>query len=163
ERARLFRALPLPIAHATELGPGAVAVREVDGVSLVLTRVESRVHAFKNACRHRGVRLLREDCRAKAFACPYPGWTYPTDGRRLQVRHEAALAWDLRSAEGGRHPEGAWKKDRNRVPVVAEERHGLVWFTLDEGAAQAGVASFLGEIDEELASLHFDSHVVGAR
>ena len=147
ERARLFRALPLPIAHAAELGPGSAVVREIDGVSLVLARADGRVRAFKNSCRHRGVRLLREDCRAKAFVCPYHGWTYATDGRLLHAPHAEAFPCAL--------------KGKDLVPVVAEERHGLVWVALDDGAPS--VASFLGDIDEELASLGLDSHVVGAR
>jgi phenylpropionate dioxygenase-like ring-hydroxylating dioxygenase large terminal subunit len=149
ERATLFRRLPLPIAHASEVGARRMTVRELDGVSLVLTRgADGDLRAFKNACRHRGVRLVREDCPAKAFVCPYHGWTYGSDGRLLHVPHEAAFA-------------SCNLERRDLVPVKAEERHGLVWVALDPGAPD--VASHLGEIDEEVGAFGFARHAVGHR
>jgi phenylpropionate dioxygenase-like ring-hydroxylating dioxygenase large terminal subunit len=126
-----------------------MTVRELDGVSLVLTRgTDGAPRAFKNTCRHRAVRLVREDCRAKAFVCPYHGWTYANDGRLIHVPHEAAFA--SCSLEG-----------RDLVSVKTEERHGLVWAALDPGAP--AVASHLGEIDEEVGALGLARHVVGHR
>jgi glycine betaine catabolism A len=159
ERARLFRGLPIPIAHASEIRGGdpenggasgcSAVVREVDGISIVLTRAaDGVVRAFRNACRHRGVRLLRDSapCKRKALVCPYHGWTYGLDGRLMHVPH--AEAFDL-------------SNDRHLVPVRVEERHGLLWIALDDGAPS--VQDHLGEIDDEIASLDFGSHVVGER
>jgi phenylpropionate dioxygenase-like ring-hydroxylating dioxygenase large terminal subunit len=149
ERARIFRRLPIVVAHTTEIAEGSIAVRELDGVSLVLTRgSDQRVRAFRNSCRHRGVRLLREDCRAKAFVCPYHGWTYGLDGALLHVPHQAAFSSCILA-------------DKNLVPVRVEERHGLVWASLDESAPD--VEAHLGELDHEMAALSFGSHVVGRR
>jgi phenylpropionate dioxygenase-like ring-hydroxylating dioxygenase large terminal subunit len=154
ERARLFRAMPIPIAHSAELdtpvgtSAGAVLVRELDGVSLLLTRTaDGRVHAHRNACRHRGVRLLREDCRKKALVCPYHAWTYRTDGALEHVPHPQAFP----SCDKAKH---------GLVPVPVEERHGLVWVTLDSGP---DVRAHLGELDDEIAALGLDRHVVGGR
>src|SRR5438046_4100885 len=56
ERTRLFRALPIPVAHASEVKN--VAVRELDGVSILLVRGDDgAIRGLLNACRHRGVRL----------------------------------------------------------------------------------------------------------
>jgi phenylpropionate dioxygenase-like ring-hydroxylating dioxygenase large terminal subunit len=155
ERARLFRALPIPIAHASELPPTAkdaaaeVLVRELDGVSLLLTRGDDgKVRGFRNSCRHRGVRLVREDCRKKAFVCPYHGWTYDTCGALRHVPHAAAFP-SLALAE------------RSLSPVRIEERHGIVWASLEESAPD--VRAHLGEIDDELASLGLGEHVSGQR
>jgi glycine betaine catabolism A len=150
ERAKLFRGFPLPIAHTSEVTTASVIVREVDGVSLVLTRTADGVaHAFRNACRHRGVRLVREDCRLKAFVCPYHGWTYGMDGALLHVPHANAFTAFLRGPV----------QERGLVAVRVEERHGLVWAALE--ATAPDVRTHLGEIDEEIASLGFADHVIG--
>lgn len=151
ERRHLFRALPIPIAHASELrAPRQVLVRELDGVSLLVRRDDDgRVRAFKNACRHRGARLLRDDACVKAFVCPYHGWTYALDGSLMHVPHANAFP-------------SCDRAERGLVPVSVEERHGIVWATLAEGAPPS-VASHLGALDEELASLGLDRHVAGER
>lgn len=154
ERQKLFREMPLPIAHVGELSRESnVLVREVAGVSLLLTRGEDgAVRAFRNSCRHRGVRLARDDCRAKAFTCPYHGWTYGLDGSLLHIPHPQAFPSCDRASRG-------------LVQVAACERHGLVWVTVDAPSADAsaGVARHLGSLDDEMASFGFDRHVVGRR
>lgn len=151
EREALFRAMPIPIAHASELSePKKVLVRELDGVSLLLLRdSDGAVRAFKNACRHRGARLLREDAWAKAFVCPYHGWTYATDGSLIHIPHQNAFPSCDRDSRG-------------LVPVNVEERHGIVWACLAEGTTPR-VRDHLGALDEELAALELERHVVGER
>ena len=63
--------------------PGQTIVREVGGRSVVVTRnTEGDLRAFLNVCRHRGSRLVLEDCTLKAnrFRCPYHSWAYDLDG-----------------------------------------------------------------------------------
>ncbi len=118
-------------------------------MSLVLVRGnDGVVRAFKNACRHRGRRLVREDCREKAFVCPYHGWTYELDGALLHVPHARAFA-------------GLDVLQHGLVQVRAEERHGLVWAALDPGSPD--VATHLDGIDEELGALSLGTHVVARR
>jgi phenylpropionate dioxygenase-like ring-hydroxylating dioxygenase large terminal subunit len=150
ERAALFRGLPIPLVHSGEVAaPGAAVVRELLGVSLLVVRgADGVVRAFLNACRHRGTRLAREDCRAKAFVCPYHGWTYTLEGALRHVPHPAAFP-DLDLAAHG------------LAAVRAEERHGLVWIALDAGAP--GVAAHLGPIDEEIGALSLATHVAHRR
>jgi phenylpropionate dioxygenase-like ring-hydroxylating dioxygenase large terminal subunit len=138
ERARLFRALPIPIAHVSEvLAPRSVVVRELDGVSIILARSEDGVlHGMLNACRHRGVRLVREPSSCpKALVCPYHNWTYGLDGALRHVPH--ACAFEATETAG-----------RDLVPVRIEERHGIVWASLSPNAPS--VAEHLGELDEEI-------------
>lgn len=150
ERAALFRRLPIPLAASAELsGPGATLARELDGVPLLLARGDDgSVRGLLNACRHRGTRLLREDCRKKAYVCPYHGWTYGLDGHLLHIPHAAAFPTLDPLAHG-------------LVPVHAEERHGLVWVSLD--AAAPDPATHLGAADEELAALSLATHTVARR
>ena len=57
---------------------------------VVLTRDEQgTLHAFLNMCRHRGNRIVRAEIgNAKAFMCPYHGWTYTNDGHLARVPGE---------------------------------------------------------------------------
>jgi phenylpropionate dioxygenase-like ring-hydroxylating dioxygenase large terminal subunit len=150
ERAALFHALPVPLVHASELGsPGACVVRDFAGVSLLLVRgADGVARAFRNACMHRGTRVVREDCRAKAFVCPYHGWTYGLDGALRHVPHANAFP-------------GLDFASHGLATVRAEERHGFVWVALDPAAPS--VESHLGPLDEELGALSLATHVAHRR
>jgi phenylpropionate dioxygenase-like ring-hydroxylating dioxygenase large terminal subunit len=140
ERTALFHGLPIPLVHASEVASAsACVVRELAGVSLLVVRgADGVVRAFKNACRHRGTRIAREDCRAKAFVCPYHGWTYGLDGALKHVPHATAFP-------------GLDVASHGLAAVRVEERHGLVWVAVDPDAPS--VATHLGPIDEELGAL----------
>ncbi len=146
---RLFARLPIPIACSGELSsPGATNVRELAGVSILLVRGHDGVaRGFRNACRHRGTRLVREDCHKKSFVCPYHAWTYELDGRLRHVPSAEAFP----SLEFSRH---------GLAPVLVEERHGLVWASL---SGEAGVREWLGGMDDEIAALSLETHVVARR
>ncbi|HEX8794121.1 MAG TPA: SRPBCC family protein [Polyangiaceae bacterium] len=146
----LFARLPIPLACSAELAdPGTTIVRELGGVSLLLVRgLDGVARGFRNACRHRGTRLVREDCRTKAFVCPYHAWTYDLDGR---LRH-LPCADAFPSLDFSRH---------GLAPIHVEERHGLVWASLS--GATGEVRAWLGALDDELASLSLDTHVVTRR
>jgi phenylpropionate dioxygenase-like ring-hydroxylating dioxygenase large terminal subunit len=150
EKALLFDALPIPLAHVDEVArPGDCLVRDLVGVSLLVVRgADGVLRAFKNACRHRGTRLVREDCREKAFVCPYHGWTYGLDGALRHVPHKAAFP-DLDVASQG------------LAEVRVEERHGLVWIALDPAAPS--VAAHLGPLEDELGALSLSTHVAHRR
>ena len=58
-------------------GEEVVVVRQKDG----------GVRALVNVCRHRGSRVCWDDeGKARAFVCPYHGWTYGLDGALLAAR-----------------------------------------------------------------------------
>jgi phenylpropionate dioxygenase-like ring-hydroxylating dioxygenase large terminal subunit len=146
ERVKLFRALPLAVAHGTEL-PRAGDFRTVDaaGVPILLVRQgDGSVKAFVNVCRHRGARL---ECEARGnrrgFDCSFHGWSYDLDGRLGAINFPEGFP-------------GVDAAERSLVELPAEERHGLVWVVPSRGG-RIDVAGFLGEeLDRELGDWHLD-------
>src|SRR5277367_520548 len=64
-------------------GPDSHFVYEAQGRSLLITRdAAGRIHAFVNACTHRGTRLCSAAGTGR-LRCPYHGWTFGNDGRLL--------------------------------------------------------------------------------
>lgn len=49
---------------------------------VIVTRTgDGKINAFLNMCRHRGNRVCRADAgNARAFVCPFHGWTFRNDG-----------------------------------------------------------------------------------
>lgn len=117
ETETLFRALPLPVAHASALAaPGDFVTHDDAGVPLLVVRGDDgEVAAFVNVCRHRGTRVEGAPCGSKkAFVCPYHAWSYGRDGRLLGVPHESGFVGVDRAARG-------------LVRVPAAIAAGLVW------------------------------------
>jgi len=94
----------------TTVGTPLLVVRGADGI----------VRGFRNACRHRGMRLADGEGCSKAFACPYHAWTYGLDG-------------SLRHIPGEEGFPGLDKATHGLVPVhQVVEKGGLVFVTQDE-------------------------------
>jgi phenylpropionate dioxygenase-like ring-hydroxylating dioxygenase large terminal subunit len=149
ERAGLFRALPIIVAHASQIaGPGDFVSHDALGVPLVVTRDASGgLRAFINVCRHRGARLATaESGHAKAFVCGYHGWSYGLDGALLHIPH----------AEGFPRACG-----RDLVPVPVEERAGFVWVVprAEQRGATIDVRASLGPFAAELEGFDLAGHV----
>ena len=150
EVANVFRRAWNFIAHEDEIAaPGDYVCRELAGVALILVRGrDGVVRAFANTCRHRGSRLVAGRGRARAFTCPYHGWTYALDGRLTgapQMEHAA----NFRKADYGLHP-------------VRLERWGRFLFVSFDGAAP-GLAEQLGELVPLLAPYNFEDLVLVRR
>ncbi|MFI1580637.1 SRPBCC family protein [Embleya sp. NPDC020630] len=93
EREVLFRRTPQVIGWAGEVAePGDFIARDVDGVPVLVTRDrDGELHAFLDACTHRGMRVSRDapeteglsgtGCgSAQRFRCGYHGWTFGNGG-----------------------------------------------------------------------------------
>ncbi|MFJ8737892.1 SRPBCC family protein [Embleya sp. NPDC127516] len=93
EREVLFRRTPQVIGWAGEVAePGDFIARDVDGVPVLVTRDrDGGLHAFLDACTHRGMRVSRDvpetegltgtGCgSAQRFRCGYHGWTFDDRG-----------------------------------------------------------------------------------
>ena len=84
ERARLFDAMPVPVAPSALLPRAGMSVtHDGFGVPILLTRDKDRtLRAFLNVCRHRGTRLVEasEPTDTPRLVCPYHAWTYKLDG-----------------------------------------------------------------------------------
>jgi phenylpropionate dioxygenase-like ring-hydroxylating dioxygenase large terminal subunit len=116
-----FRRSPTPFCPSVALPDvGCYVARDAAGIPLLAVRADDgTVRVFRNACRHRGTQLATGSGCAKAFVCPYHGWTYALDGRLRGVPHEYGFP-DLD------------KKLHGLAPVGAVERLGLVFVTQDE-------------------------------
>ena len=147
ERERLFARVPAIVATSAELdGPGAFLRVELAGRALLLTRDrEGAVHAFANACRHRGARLVDDasGCRHR-FSCPYHAWTYSNAGDLLAVPHEAAGFPGLDKATRGLRRYGC------------TERDGLIWVSL-AGPDAPDVEHWLAGLAPDLAQYDLGS------
>ncbi len=112
----LFKRLPLPFCPAATLPePGSYVARLAAGVPIVAVRGEDGVvRAFRNACRHRGVKLAEGAGCTKAFVCGYHGWMYHLDGRLRHVPEEYGFP-------------GLDREQHGLVPVTVTERAGLIF------------------------------------
>ncbi|MBB3047854.1 phenylpropionate dioxygenase-like ring-hydroxylating dioxygenase large terminal subunit [Litorivivens lipolytica] len=145
EQEHLFRALPHPVVHSSELPePGSFLRRTVAGLPLLFTRDKNGVaHAWLNVCRHRGTRLVDDHSGCKhRFSCPYHAWTWNSQGELIGVPHEAQGFPDM---------------DRSKMGlkrVGCREAYGWLW-------VQANTEDAPG-IDEALAGLAPDFDWFGA-
>lgn len=63
---------------------------------LVVQQADGTLKALHNMCRHRGIRLVQAEHRAKkSFVCPYHSWTYGLDGSLKGVPEQAKEFPDL--------------------------------------------------------------------
>ena len=116
----VLRRFPTPFCPSAALPEaGCYVAREAAGTPIVAVRGrDGVVRAFRNVCRHRGMRVATGSGCANAFMCGYHGWTYGLDGALKHVPHERGFPGLDKSAHG-------------LVPVAAEERAGLVFVTQD--------------------------------
>lgn len=141
ELDQVFRALPLVVAHGTEIPqPYDFKSVEVAGTRFIVNRLpDGSVRGHVNVCRHRGSPVTREcSGNARVFACPYHGWSYDADGSLRSVT-DAASFGELPGEPAG------------LVSIPVEERHGMVWAIVNPDA-KLDVADWLGPMDRVLGS-----------
>ena len=95
---------------------GSFVAREAAGTPVIAVRGrDGVVRAFLNACSHRGAQVACESTGcAKAFVCPYHGWTYRLDGALKGIPHDNGFP-ELDKGESG------------LTPLEATERGGVVF------------------------------------
>lgn len=87
EIERIFGRVWIYLAHETEIpAPGDFVVRAIVDAPLIVVRAhDGSIMALLNSCRHRGAKVCRaESGNARSFVCPYHGWGYDIDGKRLK-------------------------------------------------------------------------------
>ncbi|GAA3204645.1 aromatic ring-hydroxylating dioxygenase subunit alpha [Actinocorallia longicatena] len=140
----LFRDQPLVLCLSGAL-PEPETYRTVDlcGIPILLTRDSAgEVHAFANACRHRGVRVADGAGEALRFTCPFHAWTYDLAGRLVRMPVAEAFA-------------GMDKAGKGLVELPVAEGYGLIIGCLRPGPAP-DVAEYLGPgLADELAMFDF--------
>ena len=128
------------VGFAGEATENRMLVREAAGQSLVITRTsDGEVHAFRNACRHRGTELAEADCDVKGtIRCPYHRWCYTLDGTlvRTPMFDEAGVE-DFDYAEFGLHE------------VRAATWGCLLFVCLDPDVP--AIDDYFGDLDDRLA------------
>jgi phenylpropionate dioxygenase-like ring-hydroxylating dioxygenase large terminal subunit len=114
ELESLFTRSWLYLGHESQIrNPGDYLSVYMGGDTVIVWRDEqSRVAAYLNSCRHRGVKLCRLDTgNETTITCRYHGWTYNSHGQLIGVPY-------LKEAYHGALDRNNW--GLVRVPKVAE-------------------------------------------
>jgi len=151
ERERLFRDQPIFMGLSTRLPkPGDYLTEDVAGMPVLMTRTgDGTVMAFANICRHRAAPVVQGCGHARAFTCPYHGWTYDLTGKLLGTTDKAGFAGLDLAAHG-------------LVRLPAAERHGMLF--VRPKPAQEGeslvldVDAGLGALAADLDALKLDTY-----
>jgi len=146
ERDRLFRSLPIFMGLSTRLPrPGDFLTEDVAGMPVLMTRgADGQVRAFANICRHRGAPVATGCGNARAFTCPYHGWTYDSTGKLLGTTDKVGFA----GLDLGTH---------GLMPLPAAEKHGMLYIRAKPGGDPIDIDSVLGSIAPDLAALQLDT------
>lgn len=151
ERDKLFRTLPVFMGLSTRLPrPGDYLTEDVAGMPVLMTRgADGQVRAFANICRHRGAPVASGCGNARAFVCPYHGWTYDAAGKLLGTTDKVGFAGlDLAS--------------HGLAPLPAVEKHGLLYIRarpVQPGeSASIDIDAALGPMAADLAALKLETY-----
>lgn len=137
EAAAIFASSWQFVCHASDLpAPGTAARFDCAGRSAVVLRTRSgELQAFRNACRHRGARLVEGDahtglafCVDGRLRCPYHGWTYDEAGA-LVAR-----------PEGQHYDDGFDPAQHALIPAHVAQWRGLVFVAFESPRESLPVA-----------------------
>ncbi|MBI3370459.1 MAG: Rieske 2Fe-2S domain-containing protein [Betaproteobacteria bacterium] len=148
ERERLFRGLPLFMGMSCRLSdPGDYLAEEVAGIPVMLVRGrDGMLRAFANICRHRGAPVASGCGKARAFSCPYHGWTYALDGKLAGIPEKASFP-------------GIDKEAHGLIPLPAGERYGMIFVCLSPARLPAiDVDAHLAGLGEEFGAYGFEHY-----
>jgi phenylpropionate dioxygenase-like ring-hydroxylating dioxygenase large terminal subunit len=147
---RMIRSHPVAAVHSSEVaGPGDFATCDLLGVpTLVVRGADGRVRAFRNACAHRGAPVETRPCgSARYLSCGFHGWSYDLDGRLRAVSHAPLFSTEPCPSLG-------------LAELGCEERHGIVWVTIEPSGTARDVRTWLGEeLDDLFAVLELEHTV----
>lgn len=137
ELERIFARTWHFLGHESELpDPGSFVTRWIAHDPVLLLRDGTgHLQAFLNSCTHRGTMVCVADYgQAKAFTCPYHGWTFDLEGKLIGVAlGDQVYGSELRREEWALRP----------VPRL-ECYRGLVFACLDREAPS--LEEYLGDI-----------------
>lgn len=136
EVERIFNRSWLYLGHETEIpNPGDFVTRRMADDLVILVRGDdSRVRAFLNVCRHRGVLLSKLDSgNCDHFVCPYHGWTYTNRGQLVTTSYDDFYQGKLDMAANGM-----------REVAQLDTHGGLIFATWDEDAPS--LSDYLGDM-----------------
>lgn len=151
EMTRIFGAVWVYLAHESQVPAPNDFLRVRLGLRpLILVRdAGGALRALYNRCTHRGATVCREERgSAKAFQCPYHGWTYHNTGKLAGVPWPEGYSCDFSRAEF----------NLMQVPRV-ESYRGLIFATLNADAP--ALTDYLGPVRRPLDEW-LDRHPGGA-
>lgn len=136
EMSRVFGASWVYLAHESQVAEPNSFFRTRLGLRpiIVVRDRDGRLRALFNRCSHRGASVCRQSSgTAKAFTCPYHGWTFANTGQLTGVPWPEGYAEDLKDG----------RFNLAQVPRV-ESYRGFIFGTLNRTAPP--IADYLGEI-----------------
>jgi phenylpropionate dioxygenase-like ring-hydroxylating dioxygenase large terminal subunit len=150
----LFRGQPLVAALSPDLPePGTFLAHEAGEVPLILTRAEDGiVHAFVNACRHRGTRVAEGRGSRRRLSCPFHAWTYDLEGH-VCSRPMSCGAFD-----------GVGEEFDKLAEIPCRELAGMVFVLLEGDGIDAKIHELAGAMRDEIADYRIgDMEYFGSR
>ena len=142
ELDRIFGRSWLFLAHETQIpNAGDYVTCRMGETPVIVTRdTAGTIRALINSCRHRGNGVTRNDAgNARTFTCPYHGWCYDLQGKRVDPGSLVGLP-GLTSYYDDALDLAAW----GLAPVAQiGTYHGLVFGTFDASAPP--LEEFLGD------------------
>ena len=148
ESSTVFRSQPVVACMSVDVRePGDVITLESGGIPVVVARgTDGDVHAYVNACRHRGTAVARDRGHvARSFSCPFHGWVYDIDDGHLVAQPRSCDGFD-----------GLDPATLGLRPLVVAERHGLV-VVRPSGNQPVDVDEWLCGLGAELDAREFSS------
>ena len=146
EKQAIFMELPLALAMSIELPEsGSYKAMTVMDKPVLLSRDENgQVHAFINACRHRGAPVCQEGKgQGKRFVCPYHAWQYGLDGQ-LKGIYGSNTFGDVSPAT------------HSLTELPCAEQSGLIWVCLTPGKV-FDIDEWLQDFKEQLDGLQLNN------
>jgi phenylpropionate dioxygenase-like ring-hydroxylating dioxygenase large terminal subunit len=140
EMTRIFGAVWVYLAHESQIPSNDDFVTVQLGLRplIVVRDTRGNVRALYNRCSHRGTTICRQDRgSAKAFQCPYHGWTYLNSGKLSGVPWPDGYTCDFKDA----------KFNLAQVPRIATYR-GFIFGTLNPDAPP--LLEYLGPITKPI-------------
>ncbi|MBV1686320.1 aromatic ring-hydroxylating dioxygenase subunit alpha [Novosphingobium sp. G106] len=113
--------------------------------SVLMLHTQSGVKAFKNACRHRGVRLAHGPghCGAEGLVCPFHGWRWNAEGENTFVFGRQIFSEELLD-----------RAEIDLAPVRVEFWAGCAFINFDDDAPS--LREFLGPVADRMDARHAD-------
>jgi len=128
------------LGRAEELAsPRSLKAFDLGHATVLVSRDEAgRLHAFENACRHRGHELLPcgASAQPRAVVCPYHGWAYHLDGTLL-------------GAPGFKDVPGFDPDAHGLVGMPVRDWHG--WLFVDPSGESEELADHLADLEDVVA------------
>ena len=160
EQEQIFAKGWVPVAAISEVSePRQTITRTVAGRSIIVTmNPDGERNAFLNVCRHRGSRLIRQDCSLPAakIRCPYHAWAYDLDGACIgtPMFEGSDIPEDMQAAFDMTDVKAFDKADYSLHGVRVDAWGPLIFVSLDPDVMP--LAQWLGDLPERLGGFELD-------